>query len=113
MSKLDDCVRRMDAVLRRDSLQGVKLDPNYPIQLTIELRKEEGVGHLVEFFRYIKNAANVGHSFLIAADESADGPGKMFGKQKAGATCFLDGDGADGIGRIFLNGEDVTKVDKS
>lgn len=112
MSKLDDCVRRMDAVLRRDSLQGVQPDPNYPIQLTIELRKAEGVGHLVEFFRYIKNAANAGHSFLIAADESAESPGEMFGKQRAGAVCFLDGDGADGVGRIFLNGEDVTRADK-
>lgn len=52
-----------------------------------------------------------GHSFMIAADESAEGPGlKEFGKQMAGAVCFIDGDGNDHIGRILLNGQDVTEV---
>jgi hypothetical protein len=80
---------------------GIKPDPLYPVHLTVEMSKWEDLGGLVDFWRYVKNTANGGHSFVIEADRE--------GMQPAKAKVSVDGDGSDKVGCIFLNGEDVTK----
>lgn len=84
-------------------------------RVTIEFAPgADNLSQFIEFLRYVKDAASGGHSFLLAADESAEGTGrKEFGKQLAGAVCFMDGDGSDHIARIFLDDKDVTKENKA
>lgn len=79
----------------------------YPNKLEIELSNWENIGALLEFLKYVRVAANGGHSFGIGADESADAPHKELGSQKFGAVVFVDGDGNDHIGKIMLNGQEV------
>lgn len=78
----------------------------YPMKLEIEL-DTENLRELVEFLKYLRDTAAVGHSFMVGADESPDGHYKMFGSQKVGAVWYIDGDGADRIGRIWINGEEI------
>jgi hypothetical protein len=89
---------------------GVRKDatPSGGPVITLELAPGfDNLSGFLEFWKYVKNAASGGHSFMLAADESADGPGrKEFGKQLAGATCFFDGDGSDHIARILVDGEE-------
>jgi hypothetical protein len=74
---------------------------NYPVKLTLELTKWENLSGLIEFWRRVRDSANGGHSFSIEADRDDLG-------DKA-PRAFCDGDGADHVGRILLNGVDVTK----
>lgn len=110
---LDDCADRFRQLgsrvdlLRLDGL-GSRADAgNYPNKLEIELSNWENIGALLEFLKYVRAAANGGHSFGIGADESADAPHKELGSQKFGAVVFVDGDGNDHIGKIMLNGQEV------
>lgn len=117
-SKLElavDGVRKLSA--RADAIdpalvqRELKAGHSPPVTITLELSGTEFVPHFVEFLRYIQRTASGGHSFMIAADEDSDGPHQMFGSQKAAAVCHIDGDGSDKIGRILLNGKDVTKAE--
>lgn len=79
----------------------------YPVKLMIELTEWDSLPDLLEFWRYIRSSASGGHSFSIEADrEEGD-----FTKQGGWPRVFIDGDGSDKVGRIFLNGEDVTEPD--
>jgi len=75
---------------------------SYPNKLTIELSQWENLRGLLDFWRYVKDTANSGHSFSIEADrDSENSPPK--------AKVFVDGDGSDHVGRIFLNDKDVSR----
>jgi len=69
----------------------------YPVRLELRLSDTDFVPKLVEFLQEVAKRAGGGHSFSLSADE--DDPFK----------CGIDGDGADKIGYIFLNGKDVTR----
>jgi hypothetical protein len=96
--RLDAAVALIDRTVRKDAAK-------YPVKLEIELSQWESLRELVEFLKYVRNSANGGHGFEIAAD--TDEPGKMFGKQSCAVTCYIDGDGSDKIGRMWLNGEEI------
>jgi hypothetical protein len=82
-------------------IQALAYNPaNYKNKLTVELSDWEDMSGLIEFWRYIRNSANGGHSFNIEADKDDLG-------DKA-PKVFIDGDGNDKLGRIFLNNKDVT-----
>jgi hypothetical protein len=68
---------------------------SYPVKLSIELTKWEDLRGLIEFWRYIRDTANGGHSFNIEADRADLG-------DKA-PKVSIDGDGNDKVGRIYLN----------
>jgi hypothetical protein len=72
---------------------------NYTQKLTIELTQWEDMDGLIEFWRYIRDTANGGHSFNIEADRTDLG-------DKA-PKVSVDGDGADHVGRIFLNDKEI------
>lgn len=74
---------------------------NYPNKLTIELSDWESMSQLLAFWRYVRNTAAGGHSFSIEADREDLG-------DKA-PKVYVDGDGNDKCGRIFLNDKDVTE----
>jgi 8-oxo-dGTP pyrophosphatase MutT (NUDIX family) len=87
-------VTSVESVARADAA-------SYPVRLTVELTAWEDLIGLLEFWRYIRNTANGGHSFNIEADRDDLG-------DKA-PKVFIDGDGADKVGRIFVNDRDVTE----
>lgn len=83
-------------------IQALAYNPdNYPVKLTIELTKWDSLPQLIDFWRYVRDTSNGGHSFNIEADRDDLG-------DKA-PKVFIDGDGSDHVGRIFLNDKDVTK----
>ena len=110
-----DAVRDLD--LRMSSLEGRADAANaYPLKLEIELTQWESLPQLLAFLRYVKASANAGHSFKLEADrEEGDSTSwkgyKMNGRPVwTDGGCpkvFVDGDGNDHIGRIWLNGEEV------
>jgi hypothetical protein len=80
----------------------------FPNRLEIELGIED-MRRMLDFWRYIRDTAAGGHSFVIEADREDFSPSKNW---KQPPRVSIDGDGADRIGRIFLNGKDVTKESK-
>ena len=102
-ARLDAALVKMDSLLEKMGRHDA--NDQYPIKLTIEMTKWDSLAQLIEFWRYIYITAGGGHSFSIEADrEEGD-----FHKNGGWPKVFIDGDGADKIGRILLNGEDVTK----
>jgi hypothetical protein len=84
-------------------IQALAYNPaNYKNKLTVELSDWEDMSGLIEFWRYIRNTANGGHSFDIEADRESP-------NSKPKAKVGVDGDGNDHVGRIFLNDVDVTE----
>lgn len=107
MSTLDAYINNLCGMIAESDHRHDAQPSQYPVRLEIELSNWDSLSELIKFLQYVKRSAGGGHSFLIAADETPDAPYKMFGKQAAGAVCFIDGDGNDKIGRIWLNGEEI------
>ena len=90
---------RLDAAVAAACWLKSRLDASsgaYPVRLELRLPDTDFVNTLVSFLQEVAKRAAGGHSFSLYADE--DDPFK----------CGIDGDGADKIGYIFLNGKDVT-----
>lgn len=87
-------------------------DRDFPVQLTLELTDNyDNLDGLIAFFRYVRAASLAGHGFSLEADrEEGAMPEFMekFGLNGEYPRTYVDGDGADKIGRILLNGEDVS-----
>lgn len=100
--RCDACGGRLDAAA----------DDRYPVVVELHLNAWADMSRFLDFLRYVKNTAAMGHSFEIGADTDAE-PGRdgaqarMFGKQRCGASCYVDGDGPDRIGRIVVNGKEL------
>lgn len=85
---------------------------DYPVKLELELSDSDFVPHLLKFLRYVGAAASSGHSFKLEADREEGAMPEFiekFGLSGEHPSVFIDGDGSDRIGRILLNGKDVTK----
>jgi len=95
----------MSNLLRRLATFARPANGSYPVKLTIELNQWDSLIDLIEFWRYVRNSANGGHSFNIEADR--DSP-----NAKPKAKVSIDGDGNDKIGRIFINDKVVPERGK-
>lgn len=87
-------------------------DRDFPIQITLELSDDyDNLSGLLAFLRYVRSASLAGHGFTLEADrENGAIPEfmKKFGLTGEYPTAYIDGDGADKVGRILLNGDDVS-----
>lgn len=82
----------------------------YPVKIEIELTSWDNLGSFLAFLRYVRAAANAGHGFSIEADrEEGSMPELMrkFGLKGEWPRVYVDGDGADHVGRITVNGDDL------
>lgn len=82
----------------------------YPVKIEIELTQWDNLRSFIGFLRYVKAAASAGHGFSIEADrEEGVIPEFMekFGLTGDHPKVYVDGDGADKVGRILVNGEEI------
>lgn len=107
--KLDQALFQVGQLgLRSDRLSRKDGTPRGGPVITLELAPGfDNLQGFIDFLQTIKDIASTGHSFEIGADTDFDGTGgKMFGKQRCAAVCFMDGDGSDHIARILVDGKE-------
>lgn len=91
----------MSVATRLHTLHASGENDPYPVKLTLELTQWESLNQLIEFLRAVRDSANGGHGFRIEADRQDLGDKAPY--------VYIDGDGNDKIGRIVINGVDVTE----
>lgn len=75
-------------------------------RFSVELLALDGANRFFDFWRYLKKAASSGHSFMVEADR--DEHLSEFWPYDGHPSFFLDGDGADRLGRMYLDDKDIT-----
>lgn len=107
LRQLDQALLGLSSLNRR---LGMRCDAasQYPVEIRIELSRWESLKELLGFLRYVRDAANGGHSFVIEADREDGGSSadlEKYGLRGTYPRVGVDGDGNDKVGRIWVNGE--------
>ncbi len=99
-----DPAKLAEAVRRADALGAGNSADRGSVEITLVCSNTDFLPRLIRFFQIVKNVAASGHSFSVEADreQSSD--------YKEALRFDIDGDGADRIFEVLVNGKKAPDV---